>query len=69
MAGTKKVTIEIPAGVDEKLFIRLVTREATRLAKLIEEWEKQMTDRAPTPEELALLMEIKKAVARAAEEG
>ena len=69
MAGTKKVTVEIPAGVDEKLFIRLVTREATRLAKLIEEWEKQMTDRAPTPEELTLLREIKKAVAKTAEEG
>ncbi len=69
MAGTKKVTVEIPSGVDEKLFIRLVTREATRLAKLIEEWEKQMTDRAPTPEELTLLREIKKAVAKTAEEG
>ncbi len=69
MAGTKKVTIEIPADVDEELFIRLVTREATKLAKLIEEWEKQMTDRAPTSEELALLMEIKKSVAKTAEEG
>ena len=65
----KKVTIEVPDNVDEKLFTRLVIQEAMRLAKLISEWEKRMTDRNPTPEELELLKEIKKSIAKKPGEG
>ena len=63
----RKVTIEVPDNVDEKLFTRLVIQEAMRLAKLISEWEDRMTDRNPTPEELELLKEIKKSIAKSQE--
>jgi len=65
----RKVTIEVPDNVDEKLFTRLVIQEAMRLAKLISEWEDRMTDRNPTPEELELLKEIKKSIAKTPGEG
>ena len=68
--ATKKVVIEVevPEGVDTVLFERLVKREAVRMARVLEEWGSQLGERELTAGEERLLREIKRGVARRAEE-
>ena len=68
--ATKKVVIEVevPEGVDTVLFERLVKREALRMARVLGEWESRLGERELTPGEERLLREIKRGVARRAEE-
>ena len=68
--ATRKVVIEVevPEDVDTVLFEKLVKREAVRMARVLEEWGRQLGERKLSPGEERLLREIKRGVARRAEE-
>ena len=63
MARKVVIEVEVPEGVDWRLFERVVRDEAERMARLVEAWRRGLVERPFTRGEEVLLREIKRGVA------